>query len=158
MAPEKAREHMANDNKPRPPPGYEAQGGEIDGWWTPEQGQPIRGVLLGRDWHEANGAHFYRLRLLDGPVSATATGRESVTLTAGQVLGVGERFNLRGLREWSGSGRAEVWILPTVKVPTRGGQNVWRFELATKGPKVASRATAHDAAEPWEQDPETGAP
>ncbi len=125
---------------------------EIDGWYKPEigydktkkLGQIVQGKIVGRIVIEDdNGDRDVVIVKVRQPVKAQdpEDKDKTIELKLGDCIGVGIRYNLRGLLEYV-EHRGEVKFQATEKVNLKGGRTMWKFRYAGKGKKSAPPAPA----------------
>lgn len=110
---------------------------DITAWWSPEDGKPIIGELLGlraitdRDGRKRAVWVIQTSQSTMARLKGEGTGKE---FPAGTVIGVGHRAKLAGLIElYSTIEGFDVAINPGEKIRIGNGRTMWKLQVKTRG-------------------------
>ena len=105
---------------------------ELSAYWDPEKEGTIVGRLMGAITVTTRNRPrlVYGVKVAKTTIAVTGKGRDrkETKLAAGQIIGVGERHQLRRLAEYVDS-KPMVRITALEKVPVGEDQTMWRMRL-----------------------------
>lgn len=110
---------------------------DIDGWYNPEPGVAFQGQIMGmiemadRRSDESRTAFLIKL---DFPIAAKERGGSTVQLSAGSILGVGMRYQLKEMVLYV-EHHGHVWCKAKGKKKLASG-DMWEFDIAFRGKKA----------------------
>lgn len=117
---------------------------DIDGYFEPQEGAVVRGILIGRFERTKPGpdgklGHYYQIRLSQMCTAAVEREKDEndekipATLMPGQILFMDERKAIEGLKEWADSGRdIEVFVSCGAKIKLDGGKTFWKMNCGAR--------------------------
>jgi hypothetical protein len=110
---------------------------DIQAWWSPDDGKPIVGELVGLRALKGNDGRPRAVWVIETTESTMARikGEDSPKeWPAGTVIGVGHRAKLNPLVElFATTTNFDVAIQPNKKVKINGGRTMWLLNVKTRG-------------------------
>lgn len=118
------------DFEPPPPDDFDDRTRpDINGWYSPENGGAILGVIVGVIMIEGElGPRRCACIKLESMAKANLAKRDGgsvITLKPGQVIGVSERSDIAELFDYDNGTR--VWFRPIDKRSISGSRTLWKF-------------------------------
>lgn len=140
-----APENVPQGTAPVLPGGFDELAPDVDGWWAPAEPKGgdysksiVTGQILGLQRMEADDERwFYTVKLAAPAMAQIGRGEDAVhqMLTEGQIIAVGEKHRLRGLREYvEHKGYIHIVYLGKERRPM--GRTLAKFKIGVKGKKA----------------------
>lgn len=144
-ASETSNPSVAPGTAPALPQGFDELAPDVDGWWAPEEPKGgdysksvVAGQILGLMKMQVDDERwFYAVKLTQPALAQIGAGSEATLemLREGQIIAVGEKHRLQGLREYvENKGMIHVTYLGKEKRPH--GRTLAKFKVGVRGKKA----------------------